>query len=100
MYYGKHGPFKRAEAGQAMTFENDKVIGGRERERVGQEEKEKETDIQTAYSGSLQRAQAGQTMTFETNKVIGKSVLERERRQTVGRSVLQGLLQELRPVRP
>ena len=25
MYYGKHGPFKRAEAGQAMTFENDKV---------------------------------------------------------------------------
>ena len=26
MYYGKHGPFKRTEAGQAMTFENDKVI--------------------------------------------------------------------------
>ena len=25
MYYGKHGPFKRIEAGQAMTFENDKV---------------------------------------------------------------------------
>ena len=50
MYYGKHGPFKRAEAGQAMTFENDKVIGGRERERerVGGKEKERETDIQTA----------------------------------------------------
>ena len=25
MYYGTHGPFKRAEAGQAITFENDKV---------------------------------------------------------------------------
>ena len=30
MYYGTHGPFKRAEAGQAITFENDKV-----RERGG-----------------------------------------------------------------
>ena len=28
MYYGTHGPFKRAEAGQAITFENDKVRGG------------------------------------------------------------------------
>ena len=27
MYYGTHGPFKRAEAGQAITFENDKVRG-------------------------------------------------------------------------
>ena len=27
MYYGSHGPFKRAEAGQAITFENDKVRG-------------------------------------------------------------------------
>jgi len=26
MYYGTHGPFKRAEAGQAITFENDKVV--------------------------------------------------------------------------
>ena len=26
MYYGTHGPFKRAEGGQAITFENDKVI--------------------------------------------------------------------------
>lgn len=26
MYYGKHGPFKRIEAGQAMTFENDKIV--------------------------------------------------------------------------
>ena len=25
MYYWTHGPFKRAEAGQAITFENDKV---------------------------------------------------------------------------
>ena len=25
MYYGTHGPFKRAEAGQAITFENDKA---------------------------------------------------------------------------
>ncbi len=25
MYYGTHGPFKRAQAGQAITFENDKV---------------------------------------------------------------------------
>ena len=25
MYYGTHGPFKRAEGGQAITFENDKV---------------------------------------------------------------------------
>jgi hypothetical protein len=25
MYYGSHGPFKRAEGGQAITFENDKV---------------------------------------------------------------------------
>ena len=26
MYYGTHGPFKRAEGGQAITFENDKVL--------------------------------------------------------------------------
>jgi len=26
MYYGTHGPFKRAEGGQAITFENDKVV--------------------------------------------------------------------------
>ena len=25
MYYGTHGPFKRAEGGQAITFENEKV---------------------------------------------------------------------------
>ena len=25
MYYGKHGPFKRAMAGNAITFENDKA---------------------------------------------------------------------------
>lgn len=26
MYYGTHGPFKRAEGGQAITFENEKVV--------------------------------------------------------------------------
>ena len=25
MYYGQHGPFKRAAAGNAITFENDKA---------------------------------------------------------------------------
>ena len=35
MYYGTHGPFKRAEAGQAITFENDKVRGEEGRGRGG-----------------------------------------------------------------
>jgi len=26
MYYGENGPFKRASAGKAITFENDKVV--------------------------------------------------------------------------